>query len=92
MFEIAWFWTNDLNGLECLSQADMLTSELYEPCPLIWFDLHYLVPSQLEDLRIFHEVFGFAADLLDIVRLLDLPVASVEWDGMHLFFTYLFRD
>lgn len=91
MFEIAWFWTKDPNGLE--RQADMLTSGLYEPCPSkIWFDLHYLMPSDLEDLRIFHEVFGFAADSLDIVRLLDLPVASVEWDGMHLFFTYLFRD
>jgi hypothetical protein len=28
--------------------------------------------------------FGFAADSPDIPHLLDLPVASIEWDGMQL--------
>ncbi|KAF8712421.1 hypothetical protein AX14_013107 [Amanita brunnescens Koide BX004] len=33
------------------------------------------------DLRVFHEALGFAADSTDIPRFLDLPTASVEWDG-----------
>jgi len=82
MFEIAWFWTKDPKGLERLNQADMLALGLHEPCPSkMRPDWCILEPSSLEDLRIVHEVFGFAADSPDIVRLLDLPIASVEWDG-----------
>jgi hypothetical protein len=91
MFEIAWFWTKDPKGLERLNQADMLALGLHEPCPSkMRPDWCILEPSSLEDLRIVHEVFGFAADSPDIVRLLDLPIASVEWDGMHLVFLIYF--
>ena len=83
---IAWFWAKDLGGLERFSQADMLALGLDEPRPsTISFDSWYLPPFALEELRVFHEVLGFAADSPDIPRLLDLPVASVEWDGMHHF-------
>lgn len=83
-FEIAWFWAKDLGGLERFSQADMLALGLDEPRPsTLSFDSWYLPPSTLEELRVFHEVLGFAADSPDIPRLLDLPVASVEWDGMR---------
>ena len=37
---------------------------------------------EMEEVRIFHEALGLAADSLDTVRFLNLPVASFEWDGM----------
>jgi hypothetical protein len=42
---------------------------------------------EMEELRIFHEALGFAANSPDIARFLDLPIASFEWDGMlkHIF-------
>lgn len=42
------------------------------------------------ELRILHEALGFAADSPDIPRFLDLPTASVEWDGMfkHTLFDF----
>lgn len=54
------------------------------------FDLWYLSPSMLEELRIFHEVLGFAADSPDIPRILGSPIASVEWDGTPIFSMILF--
>ena len=38
--------------------------------------------EEMEELRIFHETLGIAADSPDDSRFLDLPIASVEWDGM----------
>ena len=40
--------------------------------------------EEMEELRVFHEALGFAADSPDIACFLDLPVASVEWDGMSI--------
>lgn len=94
VFEIASFWAKDSQGLEPLSSADIITIGLGEALPYkMSFDLWYLEPSMLEELRIFHEVLGFAADSPDIPRILGLPTASVEWDGTHLllvFFLILF--
>lgn len=87
--DITWFWAKDLGGLERISQADMLALGLDEPRhSTVSFDSWYLPPSTLEELGVFHEVLGFAADSPDIPRLLDLPVASVEWDGMYHFSHY----
>ena len=85
VFELAWFWAKDPGGLECLNQADMLALGLDEAHPSkICFSLSYLTPSIMKDLHVFHEIFGFAADSPDVPLFLDLPVASVEWDGMYL--------
>ena len=80
VFEIPWFWSKDPNGLERLSQADMLVlglSELRQPkiCLDTWDG------DVWEEMRVFHEIFGFAADSPDIPHFLNLPIASVEWDG-----------
>ena len=88
MFEIPWFWAKDSKGLEHLSPADMLAFGLGEPRRS---RIHFgACDPALEDRRIFHEVFGFAPDSPDISDFLDLPVASVEWDGAHRFSFYLF--
>lgn len=101
VFDIAWFWARDPKGLEHLSEADILSLGLREPClskiyvegrlemlcePRLskyveWQDL------EMEELRIFHEALGFAAGSSDIPHVLELPIASVEWDGMfkHIF-------
>ena len=83
MFEIPWFWAKDSKGLQRLSAADMLVLGLGKPrqsrIPLVSRN------AALGDPRILHEIFGFAPDSPDIPRFLDLPVASVEWDGAHRF-------
>ena len=87
MRDLAWFWAKDPKGLERLNQADTIALGLDEPChPKIYFGLWNLRPSDWKDVRIFKETLGFAADSPDIPHLLDLPVASIEWDGMRLFF------
>ncbi|KAF8336001.1 hypothetical protein F5887DRAFT_602532 [Amanita rubescens] len=81
-FEISWFWAMDRKGLKRLSPADMCVlglGELHQS--KIYVDTWELRPQMWEELRVFHEIFGFAADSPDIPRFLDLPVASVEWDG-----------
>ncbi|KAF8332163.1 hypothetical protein F5887DRAFT_1080997 [Amanita rubescens] len=81
-FEISWFWAEDRKGLKHLSPADMSVLGLGE---LHQSKIHvgaWHLPAEIwEDLRVFHQIFGFAADSPDIPRFLDLPVASVEWDG-----------
>jgi hypothetical protein len=85
-FEISWFWAEDRKGLKRLSPADMGVLGLGEVHQSkIYFRARKLRPRIWEDLRVFHEIFGFAADSPDIPRFLDLPVASVEWDGAHRF-------
>ena len=84
--ELAWFWAKDPEGLGRFSQVDMLTLGLdgdSEVCLGLW----NWTPSA----RIFHEVFGFPADSPDIPLFLDLPLISVEWDGMHLFRCCFFK-
>ena len=104
LFDIAWFWAKDPKGLEHLSQVDMLSLGLREPClskigiqgrcetlqePRLPKDVEWQGYNweEMEELRVFHEALGFAADSPDIARFLDLPIASVEWDGMfkHMF-------
>ncbi|KAF8329632.1 hypothetical protein F5887DRAFT_1287651 [Amanita rubescens] len=81
-FEISWFWAKDRTGLNRLSPDDMRALGLRKPRQSrIYVETWELQPRILEDLRVFHEIFGFAADSPDIPRSLDLPVASVEWDG-----------
>lgn len=85
-FEISWFWAKDRKGLKRLSPADMCVLGLSEPLQSkIHVKAWKLWPRMWEELCIFHEMFGFAADSPDIPRFLDLPVASAEWDGAHLF-------
>jgi hypothetical protein len=93
IFDLAWFWAKDPQGLERLSQTEVLALGLYEPRPSkICLGLWNLTPSAWKDLRIFHEIFGFAVDSPDIPISLDLPVASVEWDGMQLSLIWCFCD
>ncbi|KAF8329629.1 hypothetical protein F5887DRAFT_114683 [Amanita rubescens] len=83
IFKISWFWTKDRKGLNRLSPADMCVLGLGEPRQSkIYFRTWKPRPRTWEDLRIFHDIFGFAADSPGIPCFLDLPVvASVEWDG-----------
>ncbi|KAF8340906.1 hypothetical protein F5887DRAFT_919344 [Amanita rubescens] len=83
VFEIAWFWTKDPKGSERLSEGDMGAFGLCKVrSSKIYVDAQASRRSRLwEELRIYHETFGFGADSPAIPRLLDLPVASVEWDG-----------
>ncbi|KAF8340905.1 hypothetical protein F5887DRAFT_919343 [Amanita rubescens] len=83
VFEIAWFWTKDPKGSERLSEAEMRAFGLRKVrSSKIYFDAQAPRRSRLwEELRIYHETFGFGTDSPAIPRLLDLPVASVEWDG-----------
>ena len=91
VFEMASFWARDPQGLEPLSPADIITMGLDGALPYkMSFDLWYLSPLMLEELRIFHEVLGFAADSPDIPRILGSPIASVEWDGTPIFSMILF--
>ena len=84
LFEIPWFWAKDSKGLERLSPADMLTFGLDEPRrSKIFFSARNTALDK--DPRIFHEFFGFAPDSPEICHFLDLPVASLEWDGAHCF-------
>jgi len=87
LFEIPWFWAKDSEGLERLSPAEMLAFGLGEPRQSkIFFSSR---DTALEkDPRVFHEFFGFAPDSPEIPRFLDLPVASLEWDGAHRFSFY----
>ncbi len=69
-----------------LSPADRLALGLDElRQSKIYMESRELPPGKWEELRLFHEILGFAADSSDIPRFLGLPVASVEWDGAHLF-------
>jgi hypothetical protein len=91
VFEIPWFWAKDSKGLQRLSPADMLVYGLGEPRQSrIFLRARNAALDTWEDPRIFHEIFGFAPDPLDISHFLDLPVASVEWDGAHRFSFNLF--
>lgn len=82
VFEIAWFWAKDPDGLEHLSAADMLMLGLGEPLQSKTYITSRNAALDIsEDPRIFHELFGFAPDSLNISHFLDLPDASVEWDG-----------
>jgi hypothetical protein len=93
MSDLAWFWAKDPKGLDRLNQADTIALGLDEPCPpKIYFGLWNLRPYDWKDVRIFKETFGFAADSPDIPHLLDLPVASIEWDGMRLFFVVFYDN
>jgi len=85
-FGISWFWAKDRKGLNRLSPADRLALGLDElRQSKIYMESRELPPGKWEELRLFHEILGFAADSSDIPRFLGLPVASVEWDGAHLF-------
>lgn len=91
-FEIPWFWAKDPKGLERLGPADMHVlglSELRQS--KIFLETRRLDTTGREELRFFHEIFGFAADSIDIPRFLDLPVASIEWDGAPFFICGLSR-
>ncbi|KAF8333691.1 hypothetical protein F5887DRAFT_1259629 [Amanita rubescens] len=80
LFEIPWFWAKDSEGLDRLSPADMLVFGLGEPRrSKIFFRARNTAVDK--DPRIFHEFFGFAPDSPEICHFLDLPVASLEWDG-----------
>jgi len=92
-FEIPWFWTKDQKGLERLSPADMLVLGLRELHQLkILLRTCQLNSTRWEELRFFHEISGFTADSIDIPRFLGLPVASVEWNGAHLFSFVIYPD
>ena len=91
VFEIPWFWAMDSEGLQRLSPADMLVLGLGEPRQSrLFLRAQKAVLDTREDPRIFHEIFGFAPNSPDISDFLDLPVASVEWDGAHHFSFHLF--
>ncbi len=87
MFEIPWFWAKDSKGLERLSQADMLALGLQELRSKICISDTWEVEAPIWDqLRVLHEIFGFAADSVDIPHFLGFPVASLEWDGTRVSF------
>jgi hypothetical protein len=91
LFEIKWFWAKDSKGLECLNQAETLSLGLDEPRQSDQICLYLRRVSDSKSpiwrkLQIFHEFFGFPADSPDIPRCLDLPVASLKWDGEYLSF------
>ena len=91
VLEIPWFWAKDSKGLQRLSPADMLVLGLGEPRQSkIFLGSRNAALGSWQDPRIFHEMFGFAPDSPDIPRFLDLPFASVEWDGAHPFSFCLF--
>jgi hypothetical protein len=95
-FEIAWFWTKDPKGLSRLSQADMFLLGLDEPHhSKVYVHGFQPKPTIWKELGVFHELFGFPAysDSPDIPHFLNLPFASVQWDGAHpsclsVFFLY----
>ena len=88
IFDITWFWAKDPKGLEHLSHVDMLSFGLREPClSKIYVDGENetlreprLSPIMMKRVQFVREALGLAADL-DIARFLDLPIASLEWDG-----------
>ena len=89
LFEIKWFWAKDPKGLECLNQAEMLLLGLDEPHQSDQVCLYLRrvsSPTLWKELQTFHEFFGFPADSPDIPHFLNLPVASLQWDGMYLSF------
>jgi hypothetical protein len=91
VFEIHWFWAKDSEGLERLSPADMLVLGLGEPRQSkIFLGVMNAVLDTREDPHIFDEIFGFAPGSLDVSHFLDLPIASVEWDGAYRFSFYSF--
>jgi len=78
-FRVPWFWAKDRKGLNRLSPADKIALGLDElRQSKIYMESREQPPGKWEELRFFHEIF---ADSPDIPRFLDLPVASVEWDG-----------